>query len=410
MSVALRVSVVLLAAAAVGSTADPVVQQLYEHARNNARRTPHYTCVQNITRTQYAPEVLKKSASCATLIAARRQSRIPGDVSSHDRLRLDVAVVDGAEMFSWAGAGKFETKNIEDLIEGGASGSGDFASFLLSVFGGEAEKIGYAGLREIPEGRFALFSYIVPLPKSQYTYHTTGPNRTIGYGGTFLVDPDSAELQRLTVETDEFPPGENVCRVEDTMDYHRVKIGSGDFMLPEVTEMDVLFRNGGAAVNQTVYTDCRQFAGETTIRFDDADASGAAAPAKAVLPPLPAGTGLRVALAQPIDTSSAAAGDEITGVLLEDAKNKTGTVNARRNDRLHGRILRLEQVMGTTPHWIVAIRFDTIERSGQTQPVSLRPLNDGPAQQRPPGAGVFIFPGRGDVAIGEKFQSQWETR
>jgi hypothetical protein len=410
MSVALRVSVVLVAVVAIGRTADPVVQQLYDQARkkviDNARRTPRYTCVQNITRTQYAPEAAKKGASCAAMIAARRQSRALGDVISHDRLRLDVAVVDGAEMFSWAGAGKFETKNIEDLIEGGASGSGDFASFLLSVFGGEAEKIEYAGLREIPEGRFALFSYMVPLQKSQYTYHTTGTNKTVAYGGTFLVDPDSAELQRLTVETGEFPAGENVCLVDHTMDYHRVKIGGGDFMLPEVTEMDVLFRSGGTSLNQTVYSDCRQFSGETTIRFDDADGTAAASPAKAALPPLPAGTSLRVALAQPIDTASAAAGDEVTGVLLEDTKNKM----AHRNDRLHGRIVRLEQTMGTAPRWTVAIRFDTIERGGQIQPVSLRPLNDGPVQQRPTGAGVFIFPGRGDVVIGEKFQSQWETR
>jgi hypothetical protein len=399
----LRVCLVLLAATAVGRTADTAVQQLFDQARDkvidNAKRTPRYTCVQNITRTQYAPEAGKKGASCAT-------SRMLGDISSHDRVRLDVAIVNGAEMFSWAGAGKFETKNIDDLIEGGASGSGDFASFLLSVFGGEAEKIGYEGLKEIPQGRFALFNYIVPLEKSQYTYHTTGANKTIAYGGTFLVDPDNGELQRLTVETGEFPASENVCRVDDTMDYHRVKIGSGNFMLPEVTTMDVLFRNGGASHNETVYSDCREFAGETTIRFDDPEPSAKAAPAKEALSPLPARTGLHIGLEKTIDTATAAAGDEVAGVLLEDAKNKA----AHKNDRVHGRILRMEQVMGSSPHWIVAIRFDAIERNGQTQPVSLRPLNDGPATQRPPGAGVFIFPGRGDVAIDAKFQSQWETR
>jgi hypothetical protein len=437
MSIALRAGLVLLTAAAAGRTADPVVQQLFEQVRDkvidNARRTPRYTCVQNITRTQYAPVAAKKGASCVT-------SKVLGDVSSHDRVRLDVAIVNGNEMFSWAGAGKFETKNVDDLIEGGASGSGDFAAFLLSVFGGEAEKILYQGLREIPQGRFALFNYIVPLEKSQYTYHTTGANKTIAYSGTFLVDPDNAELQRLTVETSEFPAGESACRVEHTMDYHRVKIGSGEFMLPEVTVMDVQFRNGGASHNETVYSACREFAGETTIRFDDVDASAAAAPAKAALPPLPARTSLRVALAQPIDTSSAAAGDEVTGVLLQDVKDKSGVL-AHRNDRVRGRILQLEQAMGTTPRWIVAIRFDTIERNGQSQPVSLRPLDDGmrstdgsssgqdlgagprrnyagqspwvqnfPVTHRPPGAGVFIFPGRGDVVIDAKFQSQWETR
>ena len=258
-------------------------------------------------------------------------------------------------MFSWAGAGKFETKNVDDLIEGGASGSGDFAAFLLSVFGGEADKIVYQGLRESPQGRFALFNYNVPLEKSQYTYHTTGANRIIGYSGTFLVDPDNAELQRLTVETSEFPAGESACRVEHTMDYHRVKIGSGNFMLPEVTVMDVLFRNGGASHNETVYSDCREFAGETTIRFDDVDASASAVPAKAALPPLPPHTGLRIALEKTIDTASAAAGDEVTGLLQQDVRDKSGVI-AHRNDRVRGRILQMEQAMGTTPRWVMAIR------------------------------------------------------
>jgi hypothetical protein len=447
MHAARRACLVLLAAAVAGGTADPVVQQLFNQARDkvidNARRTPRYTCVQNITRTEHAPEVARKGASCATLIAARRQSKILGNIISHDRVRLDVAIVNGSEMFSWAGAGRFETKNIDDLIEGGSSGSGDFAAFLLSVFGGEADKIVYQGLKEIPQGRFALFSYIVPIEKSQYTYHTSGASKTLGYSGTFLIDPDNGELQRLTVETDEFPAGEGACVAEDAMDYHRVKIGGGEFLLPEVTTMDVLFRNGAASHNETVYSDCREFAGETTIHFDDVDPSAATAPAKAALPPLPARTTLHIALAQPIDTASAAAGDEVVGAVLQDVKDKSGVI-AHRNDRVRGRILQMEQVMGTTPRWVVAIRFDTIERNGQIQPISLRPLDDGtrspeevsrgqdfgaeprrplrdyagqpsrvqnfPVTQRPPGAGVFIFPGRGDVVIDAKFQSQWETR
>ena len=60
---------------------------------------------------------------------------------------------------------------------------------------------------------------------------------------------------------------------EHEMDYHRVKIGSGDFLLPEVTTMDALYRNGAETLNETRYSDCREFVGESTIRFDDVDAS-----------------------------------------------------------------------------------------------------------------------------------------
>ena len=55
------------------------MQQLFEQTRDkvidNAKRTPRYTCVQNITRTQYAPVVVKKGASCTG-------SKVLGDVAS----------------------------------------------------------------------------------------------------------------------------------------------------------------------------------------------------------------------------------------------------------------------------------------------------------------------------------------
>jgi hypothetical protein len=94
------------------------------------------------------------------------------------------------------------------------------------------------------------------------------------------------------------------------------------------------------------------------------------------------------------------------------------------NDRVYGRILRLQQFMeAPTPRWIVAIRFDTIERNGIKQPVALKPLDDGDrsaqrmrgsvpvaAYQRPEGAGVFVFEGRGNIVLDRTFLSEWETR
>ena len=81
----------------------------------------------------------------------------------------------------------------------------------------------------------------------------TGPDRTIGYHGSFLVDPAATELKRLTIVADAFPAGEAACMVEDTMDYHRVKIGNGDFLLPEAATMDVLFNEGIESVNEISY-------------------------------------------------------------------------------------------------------------------------------------------------------------
>jgi len=405
MSLALRSCVVLLAAATVASTADPDAQELFRRVRarvlDDTSHVPRYTCVQTVDRAQYRPQYAARPTSCEAMIAARKQLISPGYLFWRDRLRLDVAVIDGAETYSWAGARQLETSHVDDLVRSGATGSGEFVAFLLSVFGGDADAISYLGQ--------ASFAFNVPLARSHYTYHSRGPDRTTGYRGSFLVDPATAELKQLIIVADQFPAGEEeACRVEDTMDYHRVKIGNGDFPLPEVAKMDVLYNSGTESVNETHYSDCHEYTGESTIRFDDDTgfAPNAAAPNAAPTPPrpLPPGLRFRIGLASPIHSRTAAAGDAITGVVLHDVKERKLGVVARENDVVHGRILQLEQRMLPFPRWTLAIRFDTLEHNGAEQPLALKSRGTGNRD------GVFIFEQAGDIAIDRSFHSEWETR
>jgi hypothetical protein len=384
-SFALLLALVLIARSAA---ADPEVEELLKTVREkvaaNARRMPRYTCVETISRAQY--EALAKGASCQSMIARRRLMKSPaGSMFERDRLRLDVAVVNGSEMFSWAGAGKFETHEIDRIVGGGASGSGDFGSFLASVFGEEPDMIRFRGL----EHDLAVFEYNVPLARSSYRYHTTRKDKTLGFNGTFAIDPTDKELAQLTVETDQFAPGESACRVEHTMDYQRVNIGNGDFLLPEVSTMKVLYQTGAESLNETRYSECREYVGESTIRFDDVDPVAPQSTSKAAQQPLPPKVRLQIGLQSPIDSETAAAGDAITGIVLRDA---------HKNDIVHGRILRLEQFLfPAQPRWVIAIRFDSIAHNGVEQPLDL------PAQ-------TFTFAQRGKLMLDQKFHSDWLTR
>jgi len=198
------------------------------------------------------------------------------------------------------------------------------------------------------------------------------------------------------------------------MNYHRVKIGDGDFLLPETSKMTVLFNDGQESQNETHYSGCREYGAESTISFDDT-APGISSPESkaAARQKLPANLRLQIGLKSPIRSETAAAGDEVTGVLLRDVKDV-----AKQNDVVHGRILRLEQFLLPTPRWVVAIRFNRIEHNGVERPLDLSPLDDGNrerrnailTERRPPGAGVFIFPQPGSLALDQKFHSEWETR
>jgi hypothetical protein len=435
MRAALLSCVLVTMASIAAFTADSPVQELFNRVRRyvleNVARVPRYTCVQTVTRKQFRPLGGLQTESCQSLIASRAGLSSPGVVVWHDRLRLDVAVGEDSEIFSWAGARQFETGNLNDLALSGSTGSGDFGAFLGSVFGKDAEGFRFIGNQDIPLGRFAAFEYTVPLGKSHYMYRMgSGENRTVGYRGTFYASQATGELKRLVVDASEFPSGE-VCRVYDTMDYNTVKIGSGSFLLPEVSRMNVLYRGGQETENETHYSGCHEFTGESTIRFDDPDESNSpVAAARAALKGLPPKTQIRVKIDPPINSATAAAGDPITGVVEREVRQK-GQILVRKTDRLHGRLLRLEQFMVPAPYWLVAIKFEAIERDGVEEPMQFSPLDDGdrtPPEiqmagrrmqtstpqkdlpKAPPGAGIFAFSEVGNLVLDQRFHSTWETK
>lgn len=424
MAIGVRAGVFLLAVVSAAQTVDLEVQELFNKARarvlDNSKRLPRYTCVETVDRTQYSPAV-EGNGTCQSAMAMHRLSPQHGSVLVRDRLRLDVAVVDQSEIFSWAGARKFETHDMGELING-ATGSGEFGSFLLSVFGDEPDRMRYLGRRNDS----LSFDFNVPLAKSTYQYRTIGPNHTVPFHGSFLIDPTDAELQELTIDADQFPPGDGVCLIEHKMDYQRVTIGSSEFMLPQVSTMDGIYRNGDETLNETHYSDCREYVGESTIRFDDDETQGGAAAGAVASKPLPPKQRLQIGLVKPIDTTIAAAGDAIDGLLLKDVGDKKTGILARSGEHVHGRILRLQQYMTPTPRWFLVVRFDRIERGGVEQTLALKQMDGGdrlaltgrrqqpvPKEmlEKPVDAGLFIFEEHGNVTIDPaKFRSEWETK
>jgi len=148
---------------------------------------------------------------------------------------------------------------------------------------------------------------------------------------------------------------------------------------------------------------------------------------------LPPKVHLRIRIDPPINSDKAAAGDPIVGVIEAPVKEK-GEIIVHAGDKLHGRIVRMEQTLGPAPRWTVAILFEAIERNGFEQKVTLKPVDDGdrsPAGQiggggrrgfsapaplstitneRPAGGGIFSFAEAGNLVLDRKFESEWETR
>jgi hypothetical protein len=131
---------------------------------DNIERLPKYTCVQSVRRYRYQAVPAVRVNGC-DFGPAEIEPRLVA--TGRDQFKLDVTVSQGAEIFSWVGAQRFQTEDVQKIVGGGMTGTGDFGPFLMSVFGGSA-KYEYLG----PEGdkgrAFAVYRYRVSMAVSHY--------------------------------------------------------------------------------------------------------------------------------------------------------------------------------------------------------------------------------------------------
>src|SRR5690349_16289642 len=141
----------------------------------NLDRLPNYTCLQTIERS-------------------RRGSR-DRRFELLDTVRLEVALVEGKELFGWPG-GNIAESRISSLVNG-TIGNGDFALLAKSIFTTSTATFQYAGDSTIA-GKSALkFDYTVPLQASGYHLNVPPREAIVPYHGSFWVAPDSLDLMRL---------------------------------------------------------------------------------------------------------------------------------------------------------------------------------------------------------------------
>ncbi|MGA2713404.1 MAG: hypothetical protein ABSG41_09885 [Bryobacteraceae bacterium] len=337
---------------------------------NSLDRLPRYMCTLTIDRTVYWPDADVRGSACNEGPAQHTH------LTTSDRLRLDVAKSD-VEMYSWVGESRFNDRDIANVVQDGAISDGSFVAFLNDLFRTDIADFTYNG--EITQnGRTSSeFAFKVPRENSQYVYSDGQHRVTVGYEGTFLVDPKSGDLLKLAIRTSRLPAETSACYVSTTLDYARARIGSGDFLLPGASLLHILNSNGIVLENHTAFSNCHEFLGESTISFDaPADADGAqpghAAGSQALV--IPQGLPFRVALTQAIDTATAAAGELIRGKLTTPIRNGSKAL-VPAGAPVGGRIVRIRQFYGAAPYIRLEFRLETVDVGGVSLPLAASPDN-----------------------------------
>jgi len=358
-------------------------------------RLPRFMCTENIDRSTSQPKakVTKRqlpplnsggkeaepagAVSCDEIARLRKKADWQVRKDTFDRLRLDVAVSSDREIFSWAGANRFQDRSLAELVRRGATSTGAFGSFLAAIFGTNAADFSYNGNVNVEGRALVEFAFRMPVEKSTFQIgNEAHQDRVVPYEGTFLVDPKTFDLVRLTARADRIPPELNICENITTLDYGSVRLHDSEFLLPKQVRLQVVTADGSELENRTEFSGCHEFLAESSLSFEaepSGGAQGADGKAASQTPGLPPGLPFRLELTREIDTATAAAGDRIEARLSTPIKGKNKAVLVPKGAAVRGRIIQLKRLYGTGFETLtLAVRLETVEVNGAPQPFDAR--------------------------------------
>ncbi len=353
-----RLCACLLLIVSVSRASDDPTEILNRIRRNVAaqiEKSANYTCVQTIDRTYF---VSTRAASnyCAEPPARQRKEVI------QDRLRLDIAVSEGREIYSWHGENRFSSSTIASVVGNGPISSGNFVGFLHNIFLLAGIQFTYSGTSDVKGVKTVRFQYVVPLARSGY--HVKGPRALIlvPFHGSFTANAADYQLTSLQAIADSLPGGSNVCSAETDVKYQIINISGMPSLIPVMFRLQVDDDTRVYTTSRSEYSECREFRGESTLRFDlsDTPVQSTAADPPAVDEWLPPGLTLHVRLRTPIDSQTAYTGDAVEGILLEPVTVPGTKRVIPEGALLHGVITLLEHRREPWSHCLVSIQFQRL--------------------------------------------------
>lgn len=335
-------------------------------------RLSNYMCTETIERTTY---VLRSepTASCAGLLAVKGH----GQLVSSDRLRLDVGSSKSAalsnEFYSWAGESHFSDQTPGEIVGNGATSNGSYTALLSMIFTSDPVKFAYIGEHKEAERSLAEFSYETPLARSHYRFRQNRFRVRAAYEGAFLVDEKTFDLVELTIRTKGLPPESGGCEADTTIDYQNVRLNGSILLLPSVVRMTIVNTDWSEDVNQTVFSACREFEGESAVHFGDAAPAPSADQAAREPTELAVRSGLpfEVVLAQDIEISKAAAGDAIRGELASPIQEGRKLV-ASTGTPVTMRIVELRRTYGPPSSISLGLRLESLSVKGGIRTLAAR--------------------------------------
>lgn len=388
----------LIAIAAFAQDPFDTLQRARDKMLSEIPTRPRYTCVETIDRSYFSRRSLFASLpSCERLSADRKAGRAKLRLDATDRLRVEVAMTQGSEIYSWTSPATF-SYSLEQILQFGPTGTGAFAAHLIDIFSNPSVR--FQTLQEAGEN--LEYAFRVPIEASRLLIKAGTQWRPAGYSGSFAIDPNSLEVRRFSMESDELPPETSLCEVSTTNEYRGEN--TLGLLLPSVSRSHDILRDATETEQVTTFSNCSESA---PLPFQPETITDLALPEQT----------FGLVLSTPIDTATAAAGDIISASLTEPIlRSKFSGVLAPAGSIMSGRLVRMEHRLRPRNHFVVSMAFDRVQVDGQF--FKLRVKSDGNVIFTPKSAepdpewpmGTFTFPARTSrYVIPAGFKSKWRT-
>ena len=312
---------------------DPValLQRAVVRVRQTLDRLPDYVCRQTVDRSETwmgriaiqsrlgkPDKDVVQEDGCDWFVPPQ-----PSQRTVTGRLRVDVVLTNEGERYSWAGESRFENKEMLELAPLRENSSGAFGGLLRSIFAVDTA-FDYRG-ETMEQGRaLRVYAFRVPRERSEYWFGTGSSRHLVACEGTFLLDPETADLVTLIVRSSDPPALSGACRARTTVHYTREEVNGSDILLPSQSLFEFVGSfQSEVARNSSVYSDCRPRGGGTVgLNAPVGGAKPGAGTQDLPALSLPEGLPFRIVFTEAISKNSVAAGDTIAaklGTPIEDS-------------------------------------------------------------------------------------------
>lgn len=314
-------------------------------------------------------EELQRLGTITCLETVQREHQAAkGKMRPLDAVRLEVLTNGDKEFFAPPGGRKFSENHPISYAGSGALGDGLFGPYLKDILLSGSVASQYKGEQEVGGKRLARYEYQIPLLISGQMIRTSEGSGKVGIHGSYWVDPQTYDVQRLEMNADEFPPTLPVTEMTTSINYMQTRLGNDlVVLLPQAAEFRLVMYSGEINHNRIEFTHCRVFGAASTIDFSTTDSAEqvfrfGATSVDETLRPLPGGLQIAVKLRSRIS------GDMAVGTLIDG--RVAGNVGAKHavvipaDSPVRGRIRRMERYTNPFPYFIVGLEFTEMEVQG----------------------------------------------